>query len=72
MRYAATTVDGTPPTTVPRAGYVARKPVPATGTHDRLTASLLWLAGPREDSSSVQKATEATLRVSPELRTMSV
>jgi len=53
LRYAATTVDVTPPTTVPLAGYVARKPVPATGTHDRLTASLLWLAGPREDSSSV-------------------
>jgi hypothetical protein len=53
LRYAATTVDVTPPTKVPLAGYAAREPVPATGTHDRLTASLLWLSGTADDSSSV-------------------
>ena len=53
LRYAATTVDVTPPTKVPLAGYAAREPLPATGTHDRLTASLLWLSGMTDDSSSV-------------------
>lgn len=51
LKYAATTVDVTPPTMVPLAGYVARQEVPATGTHDRLTASLLWLSGEAGESS---------------------
>lgn len=51
LRYAATTVDVTPPTLVPLAGYGARAQVPATGTHDRLTASLLWLSGATSDAS---------------------
>lgn len=44
LRYAATTVDVTPPLGRPMAGYVARDGV-ATWVHDRLTASLLWLGG---------------------------
>jgi hypothetical protein len=44
LRYSATTVDVTPRTGVPLAGYVARGDSPATGIHDRLTASLLWLS----------------------------
>jgi hypothetical protein len=46
-------VDVTPPTKVPLVGYAAREPRPATGTHDRLTASLLWLSGTADESSSV-------------------
>jgi hypothetical protein len=44
LRYAATTVDVTPPVGQPMAGYVAREGV-STGVHDRLTASLLLLGG---------------------------
>lgn len=50
LRYAATTVDVTPPAPVPLAGYAARGDRPATGVHDRLTASLLWLAGAADGS----------------------
>ncbi|HEX4702541.1 MAG TPA: hypothetical protein VH352_10475, partial [Pseudonocardiaceae bacterium] len=53
LRYAATTVDVTPPTMVPLAGYAARAPQPATGTHDPLTASLLWLSGDGDSSGGV-------------------
>ncbi|HEX4722941.1 MAG TPA: hypothetical protein VH333_10535 [Pseudonocardiaceae bacterium] len=59
LRYAATTVDVTPPTNVPLAGYTARDAVPATGTHDRLTASLLWLSGANDDSSVCWVAVDA-------------
>jgi hypothetical protein len=45
LRYSATTVDVTPRIGVPLAGYVARGSSTATGVHDRLTASLLWLSG---------------------------
>jgi Neutral/alkaline non-lysosomal ceramidase, N-terminal len=51
LRYSATTVDVTPRVGVPLAGYVAREGRPATGVHDRLTASLLWLSA--EAASSV-------------------
>jgi hypothetical protein len=53
LRYAATTVDVTPPTPGPLAGYAARGDRPATGIHDRLTASLLWLSGADEQSPAV-------------------
>jgi hypothetical protein len=59
FRYAATTVDVTPPMKVPLAGYAAREPLPATGTHDRLTASLLWLSGATDDSSVCWVAVDA-------------
>lgn len=59
LRYAATTVDVTPPTPVPLAGYAARAPRPATGTHDRLTASLLWLSGVVDESSVCWVAVDA-------------
>lgn len=49
-RYSATTVDVTP-ALGPLAGYLARGSARATGVHDRLTASLLWLAG--ADGSAV-------------------
>ena len=42
--YAATTVDVTPRVPVALGGYLARGAAPATGTHDRLTASLLLLS----------------------------
>src|SRR5437879_1481504 len=42
--YAATTVDVTPRVPVALGGYLARGDHPATGTHDRLTASLLLLS----------------------------
>jgi hypothetical protein len=48
LRYSATTVDVTPRVGVALAGYVAREGRPATGVHDRLTASLLWLAGDQD------------------------
>jgi hypothetical protein len=53
LRYAATTVDVTPPTKVPLGGYAARGQQSAAGVHDRLTAGLLWLSGERDDSASV-------------------
>ncbi len=49
LEYAATTVDVTP-ALGPLAGYLARGSARATGVHDRLTASLLWL---RADAGSV-------------------
>ncbi|HEY4021840.1 MAG TPA: hypothetical protein VGM75_24360 [Pseudonocardiaceae bacterium] len=42
--YAATTVDVTPRVPVALGGYLARGNAPATGIHDRLTASLLLLS----------------------------
>ncbi|HEV3356591.1 MAG TPA: neutral/alkaline non-lysosomal ceramidase N-terminal domain-containing protein [Pseudonocardiaceae bacterium] len=42
--YAATTVDVTPRVPVALGGYLARGDEPATGAHDRLTASLLLLS----------------------------
>lgn len=42
--YAATTVDVTPRVPVALGGYLARGDQPATGAHDRLTASLLMLS----------------------------
>lgn len=42
--YAATTVDVTPRVPVALGGYLERGDQPATGTHDRLTASLLLLS----------------------------
>ncbi|HEX9337022.1 MAG TPA: hypothetical protein VF892_14100, partial [Pseudonocardiaceae bacterium] len=69
LRYAATTVDITPPTKVPLGGYAARGPQPAVGTHDRLTASLLWLTGERDsvcwvavDALSLDSDTAARIR----------
>ena len=69
LRYAATTVDVTPPTKVPLGGYAARGPEPALGTHDRLTASLLWLSGERDsvcwvavDALSLDSDTAARIR----------
>jgi hypothetical protein len=41
---AAVTVDVTPPLGRPLAGYLARGDASATGAHDPLEASLLWLA----------------------------
>jgi hypothetical protein len=49
LDYAATAVDVTP-ALGPMAGYLARGAARATGVHDRLTASLLWL---REGPASV-------------------
>lgn len=49
VRYAATSVDVTPPERLPLAGYLARGQEPAHGVHDPLTASLLLLA---DDSGS--------------------
>lgn len=45
LSYSATTVDVTPPAPGPLAGYLARGDAVATGTHDRLTASLVLLDG---------------------------
>ena len=42
--YAATTVDVTPRVPVALGGYLGRGNEPATGTHDRLTATLLLLS----------------------------
>jgi hypothetical protein len=50
--YSATSVGITPSTPLPLAGYLARGDQLSTGTHDPLTASLLWL-GEQSGRSSV-------------------
>ncbi|HVV19711.1 MAG TPA: hypothetical protein VHF06_09765, partial [Pseudonocardiaceae bacterium] len=71
MRYSATTVDVTPPIGAPLGGYAARGDHRATGVHDRLTASLLWLSGPDSavcwvalDALGVHPDTAARIRTS--------
>jgi hypothetical protein len=59
LRYSATTVDVTPRIGVPLAGYVARGSSTATGVHDRLTASLLWLSGGDDGPAACWVAVDA-------------
>lgn len=59
LTYSATTVDVTPPSPVPLAGYAARGAARSTGTHDPLTASLVWLADEAGDSAVCWVALDA-------------
>lgn len=54
---AATSLDITPPPGHPLGGYVSRRGAASTGTHDPLTATLIWLtAGTAADTGDAAHA----------------
>ena len=53
LMVAATTVDVTPPAGLPLGGYVLREGAVASGTHDPLLASLVWVRDARPKGGEV-------------------